>query len=719
LSGILIVEDENIEALDLKITLESAGYEVASIASRSQEAIDKSLELSPDLVLMDIILKEGSGIEAASEIKKLGIPVVYLTAHSEESTVKRALESEPYGYLLKPFDIIELQSTIDLALYQHQMEKKLRESEERFKNLYEETPLPYQSLNKDGMILEINQSWINLLGYSKEKVIGQHFCEFLAPGFDDHFKENFPKFMDPNKICSEEFKMVKEDGNIIHISYHGQIGCDSKGNFKQTHCMFHDITHQKEIENALRESEAQFRFLTHQMNDIVWTMDLSLRTTYVSPSVFKVLGYTVEERMKQEIHEQATPESLNKIQSVFVQELVLEQEGADPNRSIQLELEAYHQDGSTRWLESVVSAIRDENGALAGFHGVSRDITPRKNAEALFKESETTYRGLLDSIVEAVYVHNQEGEILDVNQGAVDMYGYTREEFLGNTPSFLGAEGKNDMDETFKTIQKAFEGEPQTFEWWGKRKNGEIFPKEVSLYNGTYFGQPIVIAIARDITQRKESENRIKDTLKEKDILIQEIHHRVKNNLQIINSLFNLQTVDIKDPETIHIFTESQNRVKSMAMIHENLYQSADLHQISFPEYVENLINNLFLTYNISQSQVKNTIQVEDVKLNIETAVPCGLIINELVSNALKYAYPTGNGKLELVLKSTSPGYLLTISDDGVGFSKDLDYKNTTTLGLQLVNNLVRQLNGKIELDTSSGTKFTINFQELKYNKRI
>ncbi len=216
------------------------------------------------------------------------------------------------------------------------------------------------------------------------------------------------------------------------------------------------------------------------------------------------------------------------------------------------------------------------------------------------------------------------------------------------------------------------------------------------------------------------SEEAIKDSLRAKEVLLKEIHHRVKNNLQIISSLLDLQESYVKeDPTAVNVLMESQNRVLSMAMIHEMLYQSKDLGSIDLSSYIRNLVSNLSGSYGVIN--VQSIIDVEEIYLNMETSIPLGLIISELVSNSLKYAFPENRqGKLTISLLKLEDQYELIIKDDGIGFPEDVDFRNNeSSLGLRLVNSLVTQLDGNIELDRSEGTEFTITFKELKYKERI
>lgn len=224
------------------------------------------------------------------------------------------------------------------------------------------------------------------------------------------------------------------------------------------------------------------------------------------------------------------------------------------------------------------------------------------------------------------------------------------------------------------------------------------------------------LGTAHNITKRKLAEEQIKSSLKEKEVLLKEIHHRVKNNLQVIESLLRLQSRYIKDKQIQAMFRESQHRIKSMALIHEKLYQSKDLAKIDFSEYVRSLVSHLLHSYGGHLNHVNFQLNV-DAFLSIDPAITCGLIINELVSNSLKYAFFNNLDNAEIVISFVVNGHsILSIKDNGVGFPNDLDFRDTDSLGLQLVNSLVEQLDGTIELHIQEGTEFRITFDELKHN---
>ena len=220
--------------------------------------------------------------------------------------------------------------------------------------------------------------------------------------------------------------------------------------------------------------------------------------------------------------------------------------------------------------------------------------------------------------------------------------------------------------------------------------------------------------LQQEIIERRWAEDRIAAALKEKEVLLREIHHRVKNNMQVIISLLRLQSDTIKDQQYADMFQESQERIKSMALIHEKLYQSKDLARVDFNEYIKSLLNGLFRSHGIDTGRIVTKLKVEDVSLGLDHAIPCGLIINELVSNSLKYAFPEDRkGEIGVTLRSNTKGEIeLWVSDDGIGIPEDLDFRKTDSLGLDLVTILAEdQLEGKIDLDRTGGTTFRILFK--------
>ncbi len=222
-----------------------------------------------------------------------------------------------------------------------------------------------------------------------------------------------------------------------------------------------------------------------------------------------------------------------------------------------------------------------------------------------------------------------------------------------------------------------------------------------------------LVFVDTNITASKMLEKQIKSSLHEKDVLLKEIHHRVKNNLQIIISLLNLQSGYIKDEQTLKAVKDGQNRVRSMALVHEKFYQSDELTEINFAEYVEKLCQFLFQSYGDNTDRIKLIVKADDVALDMDTAMPCGLLINEIVSNSLKYAFPNDHeGEIKIEVKKLPDNYIvMSISDNGIGISQEIDFEKAESLGLQLITALASQLDGELKISRDTGTEILVSFR--------
>ena len=269
---------------------------------------------------------------------------------------------------------------------------------------------------------------------------------------------------------------------------------------------------------------------------------------------------------------------------------------------------------------------------------------------------------------------------------------------------------------------EAFMGKSQHFETSLTDKKNITTWREIYL-NPIYDEKGKVMevsGIAHDISEKRQAEEKIVESLREKEILLKEVHHRVKNNMQVISSILNLQSSYVKDKNTLNILKESQNRIKSMAFIHESLYQTKDFSKINFSEYVTNLSRNLVHSYEVMEGKILLNLNVQNIFLNLDQSIPCGLIINELISNSLKYAFKgKKRGIITVEIKQKADNIVMSISDNGAGLPKKIDFRNTDSLGLQLVVTLTEQIDGTISLDNKKGTKFTIRFKQRIPKQRI
>lgn len=323
---------------------------------------------------------------------------------------------------------------------------------------------------------------------------------------------------------------------------------------------------------------------------------------------------------------------------------------------------------------------------------------------------------ILDLADDAIISVDANQKIVLFNQGAEKIFGYHSRDVIGQPldvllpPRLMSIHRHHIQDFGTASITARRMGERR--EILGRRSDGSEFPAEASISKVEVDGQTMFTVILRDVTQRTIAEEKIKASLHEKEALLKEIHHRVKNNLQVVSSLLGLQSRTITDPEQRKMFEESQNRVYSMALLHESLYQSENLSLIDFPEYIRQLADHLFRSYGIAPERIHLRTELDSISLHMDAAVPCGLIINELVSNSLKYAFPEGRtGEIHIGLHGQPEGMArLLVSDNGIGLRNDIDWTTTRSLGLRLVRSLAQQLGAQLEVNSKLGTEVQLLF---------
>lgn len=376
--------------------------------------------------------------------------------------------------------------------------------------------------------------------------------------------------------------------------------------------------------------------------------------------------------------------------------------------------------GGVRRFIDIRYAPLKTDGELFGFQIIARDITKRKNAEMALLESKerlahvnTYLEAIIDASPFAIIDQTPDGHIKSLwNPAAEKIYGWTKEEVLGK-PLLLREE---EVSEYKKLMERVLSGESiYGMELEREKKDGTsidiiMAAAPLSDIKGQITG---IMSTSADITEMVYAKKQLKASLAEKEVLLREIHHRVKNNLQIVSSLISLQADYIKEYETRRMFQDSKNRIRAMALIHEKLYQSEDLSQINFGEYLKSLAEQLIKIYGDVDKEIALTMNYDEVLLNLDTAIPLGLIVNELVSNCLKHAFNNRNdGTIKISLYALGDEYDLCVADDGVGFPGDIDFRETESLGLQIVQTLTLQIKGSIEMKSLNGTKFDIFFKE-------
>lgn len=466
-------------------------------------------------------------------------------------------------------------------------------------------------------------------------------------------------------------------------------------------------TEHKRIEDMLLESKEEFKAIFDGASNGIAVLDMTGKLIRVNKYMLDVGGYSEEELVGKRFYllKMFPPKSIAKMISVFNK--IKKGKDVPP-----YEMELFVKSGKKKTVEVRNSLLR-KRGKAMGTIAVLTDITEQKLAVEKLKSSEERLKILFEFAPDAYYLNDLKGNFIDGNKAAEKLLDVKRDELIGKSFLKLKLLPLSQIPKAAALLVKNMRGHPTgPDEFILNRKDGNQVTVEISTFPVKIKGKTVVLGNARDITERKQAEEKIKASLKEKDVMLREIHHRVKNNMQIISSLLRLQSRNVKDETALDMFKVSQNRIRSMAFIHETLYQSEDLALIDFSDYIKRLITHLFSVYGTETKVPNLRLNVKDVYLDINRAIPCGLIINELVSNSLKHAFPDSRkGEITVEMRSDKKEkYTLIVKDTGIGMPKELDIQKTETLGMQLVNDLTEQIDGTIELNRIGGTTFSIMF---------
>jgi PAS domain S-box-containing protein len=551
-------------------------------------------------------------------------------------------------------------------------------------------------------IIDVNPAFEEILGLTKKEVMGKYSSEVYGTG-EPPYLGIYSK-VSQTGIPSHFETYFEAMDQYFSIN----VFSPSKGMFVT---IFEDITERKENEEEIKKSESYYRTIFENTGTATIITEDNTTISLANSEFEKLSGYSKEElEGKTKWIDIIFKKDIEKVRDY------LSSRRCKKSTRKNYEIRLVNRDSSIRDVYVTVVLLPYTQKRLISL----LDITDKKESRKVLKESQKKYRDLAELLPQPLFETNLEGDITFTNRIGLKIFGYTQED-LDNELNMLNFIDPKDHVRGLENYHRRLMGELTVEEYNAKKKDGSIFP--ILIYSNVIKQDDKVIGtrgIIVDLSEIKNVENNLKASLNEKEILLREIHHRVKNNMQIISSLLNLQTRYVDDEETVNVLKESQNRVRSMAIIHENLYQSEDLMHINFVDYIKSLVFNLFYSYNIEKTQIKPLLKIEDISLNIETAVPCGLIISELISNSLKYAFPNGmKGEIIVSLKSEKDNYQLCICDNGIGLPEDINFNNIKTLGLLLVNSLTEQIDGKVTIHRDQGTQYKIIFKELTYKERI
>ncbi|WP_439630915.1 PAS domain-containing sensor histidine kinase [Gemmata sp.] len=583
-------------------------------------------------------------------------------------------------------------------------EAALRASEAETRMWAEAVPQIVWMTRPDGWNTYFNQRWMDYTGLTLEESLGHGWNKPFHP---DDQQRAWLAWQDATATVSTyslECRLRRADGIYRWWLIRGVPLKDAADKILKWFGTCTDINDIKWAEAELRESEERFRSAFDSAPIGMALVAPDGRWLRVNHLLCELVGYTERELLATDFQTLTHPDDLA-ADLDHVRQLL-----AGTSRSYQMEKRYLHKRGHVVYILLSGSLVRDRDGRPLYFVSQIKDITQQKQDERALAANEELLRQFIKHSPAAIamfdtgvrYLQTSDRWLIDYHLLDRDVTGLSHYEVFPDVPEDWKAVHQRVLAGAVERCDDApFHRADGTTEWlqwecrpW-LRAGGEV--------GG-------LIMYTQVITQRKVTEEKVKASLREKEVLLREIHHRVKNNLQVVSTLLDLQSGHTTDPAAAEMFKESRGRVKSMALIHERLYRSQDMARVDLGEYVRQLANDLHRTYRMSEG-IRLDLDVDVPALDIDVAIPCGLLLNELISNCFKHAFAgAAEGCLRVALHRDGGANVLTVADDGAGFPAGTDFRNTASFGLQLVNTMVDQLGGGIALATGRGTTFTVRF---------
>lgn len=629
-------------------------------------------------------------------------------------------------------------------------EQELIESEERYRDLFENASDLIQSVEVNGNISYVNNAWKNTLGYTEKDIQGKSIFEFLHPDGKQHCLAFFNELTKSNSNKTHKIAIDLIHKNGAKITVEGSVGgkLDASGKMVSTRGIFRNITEENWIKtrqevynnvskiisektNAEEIYEAIRVELSNVMNTEIFAISYAINEhTIAFPYYYDVSRggklTTTPRAHRKGINEYFLKQKKGKILrrkelNQLISENKYELIGPPCMVFIGVPLKVKNKVVGVLSVQSYHNELEYDEKSLEILEFVSGAIgltVQKKYDEQLLFEQTSKLTSIIENSSHLFWTYDKNLGLTSFNQNysdaVFDLYGFRPK----IEPHTMSRVDKKDLQPFWdKKYEEAFGGKKVEFITERLNTKGNRIIREV--YLNPIFNEKnevvLVSGIAHDITDKQIAEENLKNSLKEKEVLLKEVHHRVKNNLQVISSILNLQSSYLEDEKIINILRESQDRIKTMSIIHESLYQANDFSQINFSQYVVSLSKNLVHSYGNLDSFVETAYKIDDVHLSLDLSIPCGLIINELISNALKYAFKgREKGKLNISLQLKNGFVTIIVADDGVGIPSNINIKETNSLGLQLVSSLVEQIDGELKMENKKGTTFTITFKQIQ-----
>ncbi|MEB3213517.1 MAG: PAS domain S-box protein, partial [Leptolyngbyaceae bacterium] len=586
-----------------------------------------------------------------------------------------------------------------------QAEAAVSLSEAKYRAIVEDQTELIARFLPDGTITFINNAYRRYFGLQHDELVGNHYRPVIFPEDLDRVNAEV-QTLSPKKPIVVIDNRVRANGKVRWTQWVNRAFFDDEGALTEIQAVGRDINDLKEVEAALAQSDRRFRAIFNTMFQFIGLLTPEGFLIEANQAALEFGGVSREEVINRPFWEARwwtlTPETQDQLKLAIAQ--------AAAGQFIRYEVNVLGVGDTVVTIDFSLKPIFDEAGQVSLLIPEGRDITEHKHIEKQLKLRSVIVKNMAEGVC---MIRTADGVIVYTNPKFERMFGYEADGLRGKHVSILNYRDEDEQIAQALMDEILSQGEA-TYEVQNVRKDGSAFwcRATTSVFEHPDHGT-VMVAVQQDITARKQASEQLQASLKEKEVLLKEIHHRVKNNLGIVDGLLQMQARRSPNPDVIETLQESRNRITSIALIHEMLYRSEDLANINIAQYIRDLTNHVFSSYQATDHVSLNT-QVDDISLSIDHAIPCGLIINELVSNSLKYAFPnTQPGEIHVLFhQRENQVFTLTVQDNGIGIPPGVDINQSKTLGMSLIQGLVKQLRGKLEISSGPGTTFTVMFTQ-------
>ena len=591
-----------------------------------------------------------------------------------------------------------------------QAENELRESEEKFRSIFNSTPIGMYLVDKEGEMIEVNDRWLALTGFTREEMLGQKSVDFLTPESKKQAVEiDFPLFHQRGYAKDMPYQVVRKNGEIFDILLHGTKRLDANGDYDGVLASIIDVTERNKLQLAFEQNERRFKALYNDSPIMMHTVDAAGNLAEANDYWCKEMGYSRDEIVGKPISQFFTEQSM--IQAMESDIPTYLSTGYAENLTYQM----IKKNGEIIDVQVSIAVQYDDSGNFSAAQATIKNITELKKAEAQLQQSEKKFKALFDDSSDYSFALAPDGCVLDINDRVESATSNGREIFIGNR--LWEAEPFERMREAGEVLHEMYT--ESLANKTGARREVFIETEDLGnlyldiilkpLYDHDQSLEMIIVE-ARDITQLVETREALRHTADDNQVLLKEVHHRVKNNLQIIISMLRTQIRATPSAPLQASYLEIMSRVQSMSLIHQQLYQrNSNLGEIELDTYIRQLLKEVNRSYNVP---IDLDIDIAPIQLDVDRSLTCGLIINELATNALKYAFDGLGGKLEVSGRQANGVIHLHVKDNGKGLPEDFKLEDATSTGFQLIKLMCQQIGADISIsgDTGRGTHAKLRF---------